>query len=80
MEESPTTEIRRIRDQFAKKFGYDAMAMARAFMRKQRRSGHALVELSNSPVSAVKPTKHSAKGRAKAGSGGRQATSRVASK
>lgn len=37
-------EFRRIREESARKFGYDAQAMARHLMRAQKNSGHPIVD------------------------------------
>ena len=48
-------EIRRIREESARKFGYDAQAMARHLMREQKKSGHPIVDRRAGKTAPAKP-------------------------
>jgi hypothetical protein len=56
MDEDPVIEVRRIREELARKFNYDVMAAGRYFMRRQVRSGHPLVDLPTTDDSGPRKT------------------------
>ncbi|TVR56726.1 MAG: hypothetical protein EA420_19910 [Candidatus Competibacteraceae bacterium] len=50
MKDPIVEEIRRIRDEHAKKFNYDLRAICEDFKQHQRHCGHPLVRLKSKPV------------------------------
>ena len=48
-------EFRQIREESARKFGYDAQAMARHLVREQKKSGHPIVDLRTAKMAPPKP-------------------------
>ena len=48
-------EIRRIREETAKQFGYDAQALGRYFMREQQKSGRPIVDRRAAKTAPPKP-------------------------
>jgi hypothetical protein len=53
-------EIRRVREEIAKQFGYDAQAYGRYLMRAQKKSDHPIVDLRAGKTAPPKPRRHRA--------------------
>jgi hypothetical protein len=55
-------EIRRVREEIAKQFGYDAQAFGRYLMRQQKKSGHPMVDYRAAKTVPQKPRRRRALG------------------
>ena len=53
-------EIRRVREEIAKQFGYDAQAYGRYLMRAQKKSGHPIVDRRAAKTAPAKPRRRHA--------------------
>ncbi len=51
-------EIRRIREESARRFGFDAQAMGRYFIREQKKNGHPLVDLRKKKPALRRPQRN----------------------